>query len=789
MDDEYNGVSFWREEINGKFEIPVRKKRKYTKQKKEYNGWGSTSLIRFLESIGRDTRTKIAQSEVANIVNEYAKQKGLFHKTKKKKIECDERLHLLFGRKSISRLKISDMLESHFAENCEDSCDDVLVDSEDDGNVWAMCETPRTVNLERRSQPRKMGIEKPRSCFAAVVPSNIKLVYLKRSLVEELLKDPETFESKVVGSFIRVRCDPNDYLQKNSHQLLQVTGIKKTSEVNGRIHLQASGFIRDINIQMLSDENFSEEECEDLHQRVKDSLVKKPMVVDMEQRARVLHEDMTKHWLVTELALLENLIDRANEKGWRREYPFLIFIRWFFFCIDIFTDEASFSSNLEFYTNSRLNHLSYVVASERRAGSFYLSLWCSMPNYLRTLDEYLQKREKLQSPDEQERLLCEIPQVIAEDEESESTMLDVQDKKVEDNLEDFWEATYTKTSLVTDVPEAAADDFVCESPKVPLVTEVPETVADDFVCEGTNKDIADPVKEESNSPKSILSLSRASEVPLFKMTKDSILLNCISGNTTAEHQSSGLPVQPQPEQQVDVAHKNDTSKPVKSNEAKVSQELPTKLTRPSQIQVTELPTKQTWPSQIQVTELPSKQTWPTQIQVRELSTKQTRPSQIQVIELSDDDDDGENEKPSTTKQMPAEQLESPMWHYRDPQGTVQGPFDLVSLKRWSDAGYFVPDFKVWKSDCLENVVLCYNVIDKVMIVEADEEGFLARHFGGKPQRRLTVVLRVAKTLSLVSTHFSDQTLHRLCALAFRHHQPPFSSPLPSPIQHSPNKFR
>ena len=31
-------------------------------------------------------------------------------------------------------------------------------------------------------------------------------------------------------------------------------------------------------------------------------------------------------WLARELVQLQNLIDRANEKGWRREYPFLIFI-------------------------------------------------------------------------------------------------------------------------------------------------------------------------------------------------------------------------------------------------------------------------------------------------------------------------------------------------------------------------------------------------------------------------------------------------------------------------------
>jgi len=224
MGDEPHAGSFGLEEIYGGVPTPMRRKRKYRTKKKEYQGWGSTSLIWFLESIGRDTSTEITQSEVANIVMEYVKQHNLFHKTKKKRIECDEKLHLLFGRKTISRLKINDLLESHFAENCEESSDGIFFDSEDDESALTACETPRTAPSERKSQPKKPAFEKPRSCFAAIVPANIKLVYLKRSLVEDLLKDPETFETKVVGSFIRIRCDPNDYLQKNSHQLLQVTG-------------------------------------------------------------------------------------------------------------------------------------------------------------------------------------------------------------------------------------------------------------------------------------------------------------------------------------------------------------------------------------------------------------------------------------------------------------------------------------------------------------------------------------------------------------------------------------
>jgi hypothetical protein len=96
-----------------------------------------------------------------------------------------------------------------------------------------------------------------------------------------------------------------------------------------------------------------------------------------------------------------------------------------------------------------------------------------------------------------------------------------------------------------------------------------------------------------------------------------------------------------------------------------------------------------------------------------------RPSdkQIQVIELSDDDDEEiENPstiKPSMIKPVPAEELQSSMWHYRDPQGQVQGPFPIISLKCWSDLRYFSPDFKVWKAgQSQDQSVLLVDILPK-----------------------------------------------------------------------------
>ncbi|XP_045792623.1 uncharacterized protein At5g08430 [Trifolium pratense] len=737
--------NFWIEEINGEVQTSARKKRKYKPKKKEYNGWGSTSLIQFLESIGIDTTNKITQSDVTQIINDYVKQNNLLHPTKKKRIECDARLHLLFGRKSISRLKISDLLESHFEENCGQSDDDFLFDSEDDEYVPGTCEIPKPVSSERKNHPKKHVVEKPRSCFAAVIPFNIKLVYLKKSLVDELLKDPETFETKVVGSFIRIKCDPNDYLQKNSHQLLQITGIKKSSGVGGEIRLQASGFIKDISINMLSDDNFSEAECEDLHRRVKDGLLKRPMIVDLEEKARVLHEDMTKHWLAKEIALLENLIDRANEKGWRRELDGYLQKR------------AKLKSPEE--QELLLREIPQVIAEDLESESTTLDVPDKKDETnFQELSQTTSTKASLPTEvpkavtddfeddfaDEQEWLFQDIPQVTTGYLDfSESKTPEVPDKKAENNMQGFWEATCTKESLVTEVSKTVANGFldfseskapevqdkkaennmqgfwVANCTKESLVTEVSKTVANGFLdfseskapevqdkkaennmqgfweptcakeslvtkisktdangfaCKATKLYAADRTKQESESPKSILSLSGPSEVPLFNMAMNSTASNCISRDTitSAVHQWSSVPVHQQPAKQTDFAYKKDgLSIPGKSNE----------------------------------------------VTIRANITQGPSDKQIQVIELSDDDEE-EIEKPSTIKPsiikpVPGEELQSSMWHYKDPQGQVQGPFPIISLKCWSDARYFSPDFKVWKAgQSQDQSVLLLDILPK-----------------------------------------------------------------------------
>ncbi|XP_022762698.1 uncharacterized protein At5g08430-like isoform X2 [Durio zibethinus] len=305
---DYDGLSDnqvqCRKRKKGKLSLTAGKKGKQSltkrmgkSRKKEFLGWASKQLTEFLMSIGKSVMQELSQYDVATVVTEYCKEHKLFHPEKKKKVICDERLQSLFGRKSVNRNGIYKLLTVHFAENLEQSEDSVGFSSkEDDDNILV------PYKRHRQFEEKEIAPNPRQGYLAAIVSSNINLVYLKRSLVQELEKQLDTFHGKMMGSFVRVKSDPNDYFQKNSHMLVQVKGLKKISikeEMNSIIHLQVSNVLNDVPVCKLSDDDFTE--------------------VELEQKARSLHEDITKHWIMKELALLQNQINRANEKGWRRE--------------------------------------------------------------------------------------------------------------------------------------------------------------------------------------------------------------------------------------------------------------------------------------------------------------------------------------------------------------------------------------------------------------------------------------------------------------------------------------
>ncbi|XP_015580666.2 uncharacterized protein At5g08430 isoform X1 [Ricinus communis] len=315
----HKGMGKWKR--NKKNESVMEGKTK--SKKKEFSGWGSVLLFDFLASIGKDTTNELSQREVTDIIIGYCNEHKLYDPERKKKVVCDARLKSLLGRKSVIKNSIYNCLTPHFAENFEQTEDETGCSSEDKRKNVSMTNTrQKNSSSSVKSQKKEPIPDMQQGCFAAINAENIKRLYLKRSLVQELEKQSEIFDAKVIGSFVRTKSDPYDYLQKNPYQLLKVTGINRSSrngEVNTDIFLQVCNMPIDIPICKLSDDNFSEEECEDLRQRVKDGRLERPTVVKFKEKARNLHEVITKHWIVKELALLQNLVDQANEKGWRKE--------------------------------------------------------------------------------------------------------------------------------------------------------------------------------------------------------------------------------------------------------------------------------------------------------------------------------------------------------------------------------------------------------------------------------------------------------------------------------------
>ncbi|KAJ6816360.1 uncharacterized protein M6B38_416370 [Iris pallida] len=309
---------------------------KKSRKERTFSSWASEELCEFLSSIGKYTETPQSQLDVTEIIKDYVQSNNLFPPDNKKKniVIPDEKLRKLFRKKKLKYHKIYDLTKNHLAEENSDLNGEFLFSSEEDERADFSKKQLRSISghkvhkLEAHAG-RKRVSEPPKSSYAAIVVDNIKLVYMRKSLILELLKSPETFESKVVGCFVKVKNDPKDiyYLARKEYQLGQVTGIRKSQhaqksgETDSDTLLCISNYSNGVKISNLSNDDIEQGECEDLLQLVKKGLFKQPTVADLETKIRSVHEDIMNHWIDREIVKLQKKIDRANEKGWRREYP------------------------------------------------------------------------------------------------------------------------------------------------------------------------------------------------------------------------------------------------------------------------------------------------------------------------------------------------------------------------------------------------------------------------------------------------------------------------------------
>jgi hypothetical protein len=128
--------------------------------------------------------------------------------------------------------------------------------------------------------------------------------------LEHLLDDAE-FERKVVDTFVRIRVPGNASTSETCYRLVLVTGTRQQSEFY-RAGKKLTNFVleilnlqrkEDLTIDLVSNQDFSEEECQRLQESIKCGFIKRLTVVCS------LNSDFQALYLLTFLSTFSHSAD------------------------------------------------------------------------------------------------------------------------------------------------------------------------------------------------------------------------------------------------------------------------------------------------------------------------------------------------------------------------------------------------------------------------------------------------------------------------------------------------
>ncbi|GJM91209.1 hypothetical protein PR202_ga07564 [Eleusine coracana subsp. coracana] len=152
---------------------------------------------------------------------EYIKQNNLRDPRKKSQIICDARLSNLFRKPRVAHFEMLKLLEMHFHHvkdnptvNADSHPDSAQLGSDKRRKIHKKIDSELTVNPDD---------------YAAIDMHNINLIYLRRSLMEDLIDDKAAFSDKIAGAFVRIRiCGLGQ--KQDMYRLVKVLGTHKVSE-------------------------------------------------------------------------------------------------------------------------------------------------------------------------------------------------------------------------------------------------------------------------------------------------------------------------------------------------------------------------------------------------------------------------------------------------------------------------------------------------------------------------------------------------------------------------------
>ncbi|XP_020886241.1 zinc finger CCCH domain-containing protein 19 isoform X2 [Arabidopsis lyrata subsp. lyrata] len=296
--------------------------------------WASKELLDLVVHMRRGDRSFLPMTEVQTLLLAYIKRYNLRDPRRKSQVICDSRLQNLFGKSHVGHFEMLNLLDSHFLKKEQNQADDIqgdIVDTEEPNHedVDENLDHPMKSGKDKKRKTRKKNVRKGRQSnlddFAAVDMHNINLIYLRRSLVEDLLEDSTAFEEKVASAFVRLRISGNQ--KQDLYRLVQVVGTSKAPEPY-KVGKKTTDYVLEIlnldkteviSIDIISNQDFTEDECKRLKQSIKCGLINRLSVGDIQEKAIALQEVRVKNLLDAEILRFSHLRDRASDMGRRKE--------------------------------------------------------------------------------------------------------------------------------------------------------------------------------------------------------------------------------------------------------------------------------------------------------------------------------------------------------------------------------------------------------------------------------------------------------------------------------------
>ncbi|XP_028774610.1 LOW QUALITY PROTEIN: zinc finger CCCH domain-containing protein 19-like [Neltuma alba] len=298
----------------------------------ESTKWASRELLEFVAHMKNGDTSVQSQHDVEALLLEYIRKNNLCDPQQKSQVVCDSRLVNLFRRERVGHFEMLKLLESHFLIKDDASAniirsgpiDDVASQMEvnDNGN-----DQPIVAN-DKRQKTRKRAevlLDNP-DAYAAINAHNVNLIYVRRNQMENLIDDSENFRDMVVGSIVRIRVSSSDQKQE-MYRLVHVIGTTSIAE-SYNIGSRTTGIVLEISnlnkkevikISEISDQDFSEDECKRLRQSIKYGFSKRLTLGELLDKALTLQAMRVNDLLEGEILQLNDLRDRASEKGHRKE--------------------------------------------------------------------------------------------------------------------------------------------------------------------------------------------------------------------------------------------------------------------------------------------------------------------------------------------------------------------------------------------------------------------------------------------------------------------------------------